>query len=175
MLRATPITVVGAQALRGKSLAELSFLAGWNICGHFPEHRLVRLCSSVDDLAACFIAAVRRVAPDTSAPGPLKSLVELLEPTLDREIRPEEDAELSQAVRAFDVGGGRVDLAEYARSVERACLRAGLLLAADVEAANACLPHLAKGALSFDQREEELMAFAVSSLAAGLRDEFTAS
>lgn len=170
VLREQPVTVVGAQALRGKSLAELSFLAGWNIAGHMPEHRLVRLSSSVDDLAACFITAVRRVAPDTVAPPALSSLVDLLSPAFSREVREAEDSELEAAVFAFDQGGGRVDLAEYARAVDRACLRAGLLLAGDLEAARRCLPFLSKGALSLAEREAELIAFTVSGIAAELRD-----
>jgi hypothetical protein len=175
VLREQPVTVVGAQALRGKSLAELSFLAGWNIAGHLPEHRLVRLSSSVDDLAACFITAVRRVAPDTLAPPALRSLVDLLSPPFGLEVREAEDSELEAAVFAFDQGGGRVDLAEYARAVDRACLRAGLLLAGDLEAARRCLPLLSKGALSLAEREAELMAFTVSAMAAELREQLAAS
>ncbi len=173
VLREQPVTVVGAQALRGKSLAELSFLAGWNIAGHMPEHRLIRLSSSVDDLAACFITAVRRVAPDTVAPPALQSLVDLLSPAFSLEVREAEDSELEAAVFAFDQGGGRVDLAEYARAVDRACLRAGLLLAGDLEAARRCLPLLSKGALSLAEREAELIAFTVSGIAAELRDQLS--
>jgi hypothetical protein len=96
--------------------------------------------------------------------------VDLLAPVLDGEMRPEEDVELKEAVLAFAEGGTRVDLAAYGRAVDRACLRAGLLLAADLEAALSALPALPKGALSTEEREEELLAFAVSELAAELRE-----
>jgi tetratricopeptide (TPR) repeat protein len=170
VLRARPVTVVGARALRGRSLEELTFLAGYNVAGHLPEHRVVRLSSSVYDLASCFIAVVRRAAPDTGAASSLRTFVDLLAPVLDGEMRPEEDVELKEAVLAFAEGGTRVDLAAYGRAVDRACLRAGLLLAADLEAALSALPALPKGALSTEEREEELLAFAVSELAAELRE-----
>lgn len=170
VLRARPVTVVGARALRGRSLEELTFLAGFNVAGHLPEHRVVRLSSSVDDLASCFIAVVRRAAPDTGAASSLRSFVDLLAPMLAAEVRAEEDLELKEAVLAFAEGGTRVDLAAYGRAVDRACLRAGLLLAADLEAALSVLPALPKGALSTEEREEELLAFAVSDLAAELRE-----
>jgi len=161
VLRDRPVTVLGAALLRGRSLAELAFLAGYHLTGHLTEHRLVRLSAMLDDLAACFLAAVVLAVPDTPVPERIRSLVELLVPNMAQALDADDEAALEEAVMAFDAAGGRADLALFQRSVERASLRVGLLLCGSLQAAVNMCAMLPAGFLSERERLDELFAFQV--------------
>lgn len=171
VLRADTVSVIGSAALRGRSLAELSFLSGYHLSGHLPEHRLARLCPALDELAACFLAAVVVAVPDTPVPERIRSLVELLAPEVAHSLDEDGERALEAAVLDFEAASGRADLVAYTRAVERASLRAGLLLAGDLEASLAVIDSLPQGVLSTLERKAELLAFTVSDLASVLRSE----
>lgn len=162
VLRDEPVTVLGAALLRGRSLAELAFIAGYHLSGHLPEHRLVRLCSTLDDLAACFLSSVVLAVPDTPVPERIRTLVELLVPSTSEALTAEDEADLEEAVMAFDAAGGRADLGRYQRAVERASLRVGLLLCGDLKAAVAMCDMLPSGLFSKAERIDELYRFQIS-------------
>jgi len=169
VLALVPTTVIGTSALRGRSVAELAFFTGYNLAAHVPEHRLARLSTSVDDLAACFLAAVRVVRPELSVPERLRALVDLLLGTLKRRLDGESRAALEAAVGCFEDAGGRADLIAYARAVERASLRAGLLLANDYALACRLAEEQASSPLKPADRVAELSIFAANGSYAQVR------
>lgn len=169
VLRENAVTVVGASALRGRSVEQLRFLAGYHLAGHVPEQRIVRLAPNIDDLAACFLAAVVVAVPDTPVPERIRSLVELIVPSFAEFLAPENETALEEAVMAFDAAGGRADLLAYQRATERAGLRAGLVLCDSLSAATSALEFLSAGPASRAEREGELMSFWVSDAAHELR------
>ncbi len=169
-LRESPTAVIGAGALRGRSLEELSFLAGYHMVLQRQEHRLVRLSAQSDDLAACFVAAIVSVVPDTPVPERLAPLVDLLLPELEARLQAEGGELLDEAVLEFDAAGARADLGAYAEAVERAALRAGLLLCGKLPVAIEMARRLPGGEDLAAEREAELLAFTVSEEAAALRE-----
>jgi hypothetical protein len=129
----------------------------------------VRLSADLDDLAACFVTAVVVAVPDTPVPDHLRSLVDLLLPRVKQRITPEDEALLDEAVIAFDAAGARADIGSFAHAVERAALRAGLLLAGKLNVAVEMSGSLPGDDDEADSRERELYAFTVSDTAATLR------
>ncbi len=170
-LREDPVTVAGAAALRGRTLAELSFACGYHLTGQLPEHRLVRLCAARDDLAACFLSLVVVAVPDAPVPERIRGLIELLAPLVVDALEAEQEDELERAVMQFEASGGRADLGELARAVERAGLRAGLLLSGSLEAALGSLELLPEGPLDREARRAELFAFVLGDSYRELRIE----
>jgi tetratricopeptide (TPR) repeat protein len=165
VLRDEPVTVIGASALRGRTLDELRFLSGYHLACHVPEHRIVRLAPNIDDLAACFLAAVVVAVPDTPVPERIRSLVELIVPGFAKVLQPEQEEALEEAVLAFDAAGGRADLVAFQRAVDVAGMRAGFLLTRKLAASADAAGSILTGPLNEDEREGELYAFAVSDLA----------
>jgi tetratricopeptide (TPR) repeat protein len=168
-LRELATTVVGAGALRGRSLGELSFLAGHHLTLQRREHRLVRLCADIDDLAACFVTAVVAAVPDTPIPERLRRLVDLLLPGVREHLEEDDEAALEEAVIAFDAAGARADIGLFVRAVERAAIRAGTLLAGPLAVALDTARTLPGDDEEAEERENEIYAFAVSDIANQLR------
>ncbi|MFO0548271.1 MAG: hypothetical protein U0271_07795 [Polyangiaceae bacterium] len=162
VLRETPVTVIGSAALRGRSLAELSFLAGYHVAAHVVAHRVTRLSSSIDDLAACFLAAVVIAVPDTPVPTRIRALVEMLVGPIMANLDKDAEAALEEAVLAFEGAGGRADLVAYQRAVETAALRAGLLLVGRIEPALRMADALTTTVLSQAERRAALCRFFLS-------------
>ncbi len=169
VLAVTPTSVIGTAALRGREVGELAFMSGYHLAGHLPEHRLARLSITVDDLAASFLAATRIVVPDMGVPEKLRALVDLLHGTLKRRLDSETEGALEEAVLAFDEAGGRADLVAYARAVERASLRAGLLLCRDYSLAVDLSAQSTISPLKPEDRVTELATFAATGAYAHLR------
>ncbi|HTJ84419.1 MAG TPA: hypothetical protein VL400_22025 [Polyangiaceae bacterium] len=170
VLAVAPTTVIGTSALRGRSVAELAFFTGYNVAAHLPEHRLARLSTSVDDLAACFLAAARLARPAIVVPERLRALVDLLLGTLKRRMGNDSHDALDRAVAAFEEAGGRADLVAYARAVERASLRAGLLLANDYALACRLAEQQTTSPLKPADRVAELAIFSANGGYAELRE-----
>lgn len=174
VLRDSPVTVVGSNALRGRTVEELRFLSGYHLSAHLREHRIVRLAPTIDDLAACFLAAVIIAVPDTPVPERIRSLVELIVPSFAAFLGPEDEEALEDSVMAFDAAGGRAHLVAYQRAVERASLRAGWLLCGSLSTALTAVGMLASagaasGGMTRVERENEILAFSVSDAGAALR------
>ncbi|NUP10306.1 MAG: hypothetical protein HOW73_30010 [Polyangiaceae bacterium] len=169
VLRDEPTTVVGSSALRGRSIEELRFLSGYHLAGHVVEHRIVRLAPNIDDLAACFLAAVVVAVPDTPVPERIRSLVELIVPSFAAFLEPERESALEEAVMAFDAAGGRADLVAFQKAVDRAGVRAGWLLCRKLGFASDAAASITVGPMTADERESELFAFSVSQAGVDLR------
>jgi hypothetical protein len=165
---AEPTTLIGGPALRGRSLEELSFLAGYHAATWLPAHRPVFLARGVDELSACFLATVREVMPDAPLPESLAPAVGLLSAALDAKLDDDARHALDVAFIELDERGGRVDLGAWAEAAERSALAAGLLLSGDLRIAGELLEHLPVG-LSRERRFELLLGVALSEAYGDLR------
>ncbi len=113
--------------------------------------------------------------PDTPVPERVRTLVELLVPSTSEALTAEDEADLEEAVMAFDAAGGRADLSRYQRAVERASLRVGLLLCGDLKAAIAMCEMLPSGVLSKADWVDELCRFLVCDRYRELRERIGAA
>lgn len=162
-----PASKVGSAALRGRSLPELISLAGRHLTYHAPQHRLLALCSAIEDLSACFLAVVSLVNKDVKVAPAVQRVIDELAPRIEAWLGADEASEIEAAVTEFTDSGGRADLLRYIASVERTSLRAGLLLAGDIGvarkmAAEGLFQGGYRDVLTPDERLDELFAFSVS-------------
>jgi len=164
--------VIGQGALRGRSLAELAFLVGRHLALRLPEHELVAHLQDREELAVCFLAALKVVLGDVAA-GEQSAAVEALTPILSGQQTPEERDALVDAVDAFSAAGGRADLNAWLGSVERCVLRAGLLMCGDLETVIKVLrleeAEQQRSFTALDRRLDDLFVFTVSADYAQLR------
>jgi hypothetical protein len=162
-----PASRVGTSALRGRQLPELIALAGRHLTYHAPQHRLLALCSAIEDLSACFLAVVSLVKKDVKAAPAVMRVIDELAPRIETWLGAEEALEVASAVEEFAATGGRAELLRYIASVERTSLRAGFLLSGDLGIARKMASEgLFQGGyrdvLTADERLDELFAFSVS-------------
>lgn len=166
-----PSVIAGAGVLRGKTLTELAFAAGKHLGYHFGAHRLLLYYPVIEDLVACFLAAVRIVMPSATVPAKVEKAVEAtqsrIEPLLDAKAR----AALERAVVAFDAAGSRADLGGWVAAVERCSTRAGYLLCNDLRTVAACVAAEGAGVLTVEQKMVDLLCFTVSEELHALREE----
>lgn len=169
-----PATRIGGGALRGRSVPELAFLAGRLVTYQAPRHRLLALCPAIEDLTACFLAAVSLATGEVTGPESMRRVVGDLAPKVQAWLGTEELEELKKAVHAFSEAGGRADLTRYVASVERTSLRAGVLLAGSLHvgielAKEGVFEGGYRDALTEAERVDELVSFQVSDAYADVR------
>jgi tetratricopeptide (TPR) repeat protein len=168
-------TIIGRSALRGKNLGELAFLVGRHLALRTPEHELVAHMQSIDELSACFLAAIKLVLGAAPA-GPLSTIVDNLARLLATQQTDEERAALDAAVRKLAQRGDQLNLGEWVASVERCATRAGYLLCGDLCTAVAMVESEGDSPFSTAQsRVDDLCAFAVSGSHMKLRQELGSS
>ena len=157
-----PTVFIGNKVLRGRSLAELAFLVGRHLAYHVGAHRLLLYYPSIEDLSACFLAAVKAAMPDAPVPAAIRAPVTELARGIALRLSEDQRAELGKAVTAFAENGSRANLGEWVAAVERCAGRAGYLLAGDLDAAAAVLKGEPRSVLDADAKIADLLAFAVS-------------
>src|SRR5205814_927136 len=81
--------------------AELAFLAGGHLAYHVGPHRLLLYFPSMEELGACFIAAVKLVRPSLPAPAAIEDAVLALIPLLNERLTEEAREALRLAVNDF--------------------------------------------------------------------------
>ncbi len=166
-----PSVIAGAGVLRGKTLTELAFAAGRHLGYHFGAHRLLLYYPVIDDLAACFLAAVRVVMPSASVSARMEKTVTAMasrvEPLLDAKAR----AALERAVVAFEAAGSRADLNAWIGAVERCSTRAGYLLCNDLRTVATSVAAEGAGILTVEEKMVDILSFTVSEELHALRDE----
>ena len=157
-----PSVVIGNKVLRGRSLAELAFFVGRHLAYHVGAHRMLLYYPSIEDLSACFLAAVKAAVPDAPVPAAIRAPVTELARGIALRLSEDQRAELAKAVAAFAENGSRANLGEWVAAVERCASRAGYLLAGDLDAAAAVLKSEPRTVLDADAKIADLLAFAVS-------------
>ncbi len=165
-----PTVFAGSKAQRGRSMPELAFLVARHLAYHVGGHRLLLYYPSIEDLTACFLAAIRIVLPEVPAPAAVRAAVGELERGIALRISEAHRVDLAAAVAAFEANGSRVHLADWAADVERCATRAGFLLSADLEVAAAVLRSEPRAVLEPDEKVADLCAFAVSEEHHALRE-----
>jgi tetratricopeptide (TPR) repeat protein len=164
-------TVVGRDAMQGRSPRELAFLVGRHLALRRPEHELVAHVLSVDELTVCFLAAVKVVLGAAPAPAEHAVAVDALATALAPHFTPGETEALRDAVQRFSRGSGRVHLRQWAAAVEICATRAGLLLSGVLDGAMAVLGREGEGRalVPLERRLDDLFAFSVSEAFLRLR------
>jgi len=157
--------VFGREILSGRSLPELAFLTGRHLAMRQPKFELVVHMKSIDELSACFLAALKLVLGSAPPAGPLSKTVSTLASVLAKQLTKEEHAELKAAITAFSNDGGQADLRRWVTGVKRSATRAGFVLCGDLPTAVALLRSSCVTDLSEEEIEEhvfDLCRFAVS-------------
>jgi tetratricopeptide (TPR) repeat protein len=165
-----PTVMVGTKAQRGRSPTELAFLVGRHLAYHVGPHRLLLYYPSMEDLTAVFLAAIRIVLPEVPSPASLRGAVNELQRGISLRMSEAHRVDLAAAVAAFEAGGSRVHLADWAGDVERCATRAGFVLASDLGAASRILAAEPRQVLEAEEKIADLCAFAVSEEHHALRE-----
>ena len=169
-------TIIGKDVLRGRSVAELAFLVGRHLALRLPEHELVANLHSIDELSACFLAALKITMGKAPSPPHLAKAVDGLAKVMLGHMSDDERQRLFEAVKTFQTSGGRADLNDWIASVELCATRAGLLLCGDLETANKVLGQDTGHAFTkVERRLDDLCCFAVSGSNLKLRQELGSS
>jgi tetratricopeptide (TPR) repeat protein len=165
----TPAVIAGGGVLRGRSLPELAFLAGRQLAYFAGEHRLLLYYPSMDDLAACFLAAIAIASPNAPAPARLEAEVGALRARLEASLADHQLDRLVQAVTDLEQAGGRADLSRWAAAVERCATRAGFAVCGDLDVAAAILRAEPRAVLDPEAKVDDLLGYAVSDAYHDLR------
>ena len=166
-----PSVIAGSAALRGRTLTELAFLVGRHLSYHVEAHRLLLYYASLEELSACFVAAVKIASPDVPLPPSIEASATDIKKRIEPLLTAPQKAELVAAVRAFEGEKKRANLAAWVGSVERFATRAGMLVSGDMDAAVAVLRGDARGVVDVEAKVRDLYGFYVSDANHALREE----
>jgi hypothetical protein len=164
-----PQSRIGAQALSGRSAAELAFLAGRHLAHYREEHFVKMLVPQARGLEDIFLAALSIGNPGLPMSAQVKQLVVPIANAIEPILEPAAVDRLRGHFLRFVEEGGRTNLQRWSVSVDRTCGRAGLLLSNNLAAANAVLSLEDKDQAHVDERMNDLMSFVLSDRYAKLR------
>ncbi|WP_437312585.1 tetratricopeptide repeat protein [Sorangium sp. So ce385] len=167
-----PSVLVGGEALRGRTAAELAFLVGSHVAYHVGPHRLLLHFPSLEELGVCLAAAVKVARPSEPVPAELEGAVLALMPLLDERLTERERDALEAAVFELYEIRAPLDLAHWVGSVERCAARVGYLLTGDLSVAASSLSRGdTPGVLTAEEKIGDLLSFTVSDAYHALREE----
>jgi cellulose synthase operon protein C len=153
-------------------MVELAFLVGSHLAYHVGAHRLLLYFPSMDELSACFLAAVKVVRPAVSVPPALEDAVAALAPLIAERLTEEERDQLALAVIELHEAGAPADLSHWTGAVERCAARSGYLLSGDLAVAASSLASAeVPGVLSAEEKIGDLLSFTVGEAFHILRQE----
>ncbi len=134
-----PSTRLGKRALSGRGPLDLAFLAGRHLASYREDHFLRLLFPSIPDLEDIFVAALTIGQPQLPLAAQAKQralpIAKAIEPLLD----PAQRDRLRGHFLRFVEEGGRTNLNRWAHAADLTSIRAGLLLANDIGAAQRML------------------------------------
>lgn len=168
----SPTAMVGKSVLSGKSMREISFLVGRDLTYYRPEHYVLVLYATLKDVTSLLLGAIRVIRPDLTVPEDARLEVRELCNVLRSKLDADAKERLRVAVESFDKAGGRVDLVGWARTIELAATRAGLLLCGDLQIAARLVEADERGIADLTARDRlnDLVPFSVSKTYARLRE-----
>ncbi|WP_437995026.1 hypothetical protein WMF26_26980 [Sorangium sp. So ce185] len=167
-----PSVLVGGEALRGRTAAELAFLVGSHVAYHVGPHRLLLHFPSLEELGVCLAAAVKVARPSEPVPAELEGAVLALMPLLDERLTERERDALEAAVFELYEIRAPLDLAHWVGSVERCAARVGYLLTGELSVAASSLSRGdTPGVLTAEEKIGDLLSFTVSDAYHALREE----
>jgi hypothetical protein len=168
-----PASRIGAQALSGRSSAELAFVAGRHLANFREEHFVKMLVPSARGLEDIFLAALSIGNPGLPLSASVKQLVVPIAKAIEPILEPAAVDRLRGQFLRFVEEGGRTNLQRWAVASDRTLARAGFLLANDLRAAHSVLSLEAndeKGAGDqINEKMDDLLVFALSDRYAKLR------
>lgn len=155
-----PALLVGSALSQGYMPQELAFVVGRQLAYYRPEHYIRTMMSSHTELRTMLLAALRIAglgAADPAADQTAQQLAQFL-------AAPQIDA-LRGVARRFVEAGGSTDVKRWMQTVEISCIRAGLLVANDLEAAVKmiqALPPAGSTDLAPKEKVKELILYSIS-------------
>ena len=158
-----PTLVLGKGIADMRSDVELAFVVGRTLAAMRPDH-LLRWPSFVPTLAELEIvihAAIRLVNPQSEVPAEQAAAVAQYTAFLERTLSPQLVEQLTVLVRRFQAAGNRPDVGRWSRAACLSTIRAGFLLAGDLEVA-ARLGQAAYPTLESSEIVRDLCAWSVS-------------
>lgn len=168
-----PASRIGAQALSGRSSAELAFLAGRHLASYREEHFVKMLVPSARGLEDIFLAALSIGNPGLPLSAQVKQLVVPIAKAIEPILEPAAVDRLRGQFLRFVEEGGRTNLQRWAVATDRTVSRAGFLLANDLKAAHNVFVLEASGkgdaAAHVGEKVDDLLVFALSDRYAKLR------
>lgn len=162
-----PASRIGAQALAGRSAAELAFIAGRHLANYREEHFVKMLVPSARGLEDIFLAALSIGNPGLPLNAQVKQLVVPIAKAIEPILEPAAVDRLRGHFLRFVEEGGRTNLQRWAVATDRTLARAGLLLANDLRAAHAVIALEDPSHLT--EKMDDLMSFVVSDRYTKLR------
>lgn len=165
-----PASRIGAEALSGRSAAELAFIAGRHLGSYREEHFVKMLVPSARGLEDIFLAALSIGNPGLPLSAQVKQLVVPIANAIEPILEPSSVDRLRGHFLRFVEEGGRTNLQRWAVASDRTVARAGLLLANDLRAAHAVLALEARGDdAQLGPKMDDLMSFVLSDRFTKLR------
>ena len=164
-----PASRLGKQALSGRSARELAFVAGRHLSWYREEHFVRLLVPSIPDLEDIFLAALHIGNPGLPLSADLKSRVAPIAAAIEPVLEPSAIDRLRGHFLRFVEEGGRTNLRRWATAADCTASRAGLLLAADLGAAERMLTLESESEVK--ERMDDLLVFVTSDRYAKLRQE----
>ena len=152
-----PATRLGKQALEGRSVKELAFMAGRHLSWYRGEHILGKLASSTRQLEDVFLAALMIGNPGLPMADEIKLRVEPIARTIAPLLDGPAVTKLQGYFARFVEQGGRTNLHKWRRAADRTAACTGLLLANDLQAAETILKIEDEALLT--ERMDELLVF----------------
>ncbi|MBI4700110.1 MAG: hypothetical protein HY744_02910, partial [Deltaproteobacteria bacterium] len=152
-----PATRIGRQALADLGARELAFMVGCHLCWFRKEHVLGRMAGSLHRLEDVFLAALMVGNPGLPVTAEVKQRIEPLARSIMPLLEPPVVETLRDCFTRFVEQGGRTNLSQWRRAMERTALRTGMLLANDLSAARTILG--LEDAAACEGRMDELIAF----------------
>lgn len=162
-----PVLSLGQKVLSGRSTLELAFLAGRHVASMREEHFVRLLVPGLKNLEEIFLAALSIGNPGLPLNPQVKEQVVPLARALSPILEPVQVDRLRGSFLRFVEEGGRVNLQRWSQAADRTASRAGLLLAADLKAAQNVLR--LEDAAHVDERMDDLLAFMLSDRYVKLR------
>ncbi len=158
-----PALVLGQGVAEMRSDIELAFVVGRTLAALRPDH-LLRWPGYVPTLAELEIvvrAAIRVVSPEAEVPADQGAAVAQYAAFLERTLTPQLREQLTLLVRRLQATGAAPDVGRWSRAASFSTIRAGLLLAGDLEIA-ARLGQAAAPAIDAGEIARDLCAWSLS-------------
>lgn len=141
-VRWAPTLVVGTDLLAGHSEAELAFLIARELTYLTKDHLLRVLAPNLAQQAVLVLTAVAMAEPNQPIAGDQEEAIKAQLKHLSAHMELDDFEHVGNAVRSLLSQAEPFDLGRWNHSVDRAALRAGLVLCGDVEIAAQSLPRL---------------------------------
>jgi hypothetical protein len=158
-----PTLLVSKSLGRGLGLSELAFLWSRQLAFLRPEHRPLVLFPSVSELASLLLAAFSLGGVSQLSFRKLEGDAKLFARSLKRHLSPEAHERLNGVVPWFPRRDASARMLAWARTVELAAGRAGLLAAGDLEVAVKTTRQFPlSGLVDVEDHVKDLLAYSVS-------------